>query len=289
LDYKSISAFVLSGRKDNDKNNKTRESIVGAIINGKIPEEYFRLSRLWNALRLAISRFTENLSSGTPIATQSLIHRGGRKYNYDFTVNINGTEHNVELKYNAEKVSDTPQFASPMNPSQYLESSYELFYYTNYLPRLANEFGLEMPSLERYLKEIHTNAPKCVAAFQELYYKGCQKSSKFTNDPEHLRFYETAKRIDEESRRAFIAENGLNIELLTAYLQKSQEGKIYMLYSRGTFHLYRSCVSDYTLVSYRKDPEKFRYVVKNASGCEFDVLLRWKNGNGIAYPAFQIS
>ena len=39
----SIHAFDLSSKGLNDKNNKTRDKVVSAIINGKIPNEYYDL------------------------------------------------------------------------------------------------------------------------------------------------------------------------------------------------------------------------------------------------------
>ena len=48
-------------------------------------------------------------------------------------------------------------------------------------------------------------------------------------------------------------------------------------------------LDDYIIESCVKEPSKFRYVCKTKSGVELTVLLRWKNGNGIAFPAFQIS
>jgi hypothetical protein len=46
---------------------------------------------------------------------------------------------------------------------------------------------------------------------------------------------------------------------------------------------------DYTIVSYVKDPQGSRYIATTKSNKQIRILLRWKNGNGIAYPAFQIS
>jgi hypothetical protein len=59
-----------------------------------------------------------------------------------------------------------------------------------------------------------------------------------------------------------------------------------MLYKSNKFHKQIVNIDDYELVRYEKYPERFRY---SASGNEINILLRWKNGNGIAFPAFQIS
>ena len=61
LIYKDINAFIVSSKKDNDKNNKTRENIIGAIINNKIPNEYYKYSRRWNNLKKSIEQYIYDL------------------------------------------------------------------------------------------------------------------------------------------------------------------------------------------------------------------------------------
>ena len=68
-----------------------------------------------------------------------------------------------------------------------------------------------------------------------------------------------------------------------------QKNKIYMLYKNNKFHKQIVNIDDYELVRCEKYPEKFKYLAYSASGKQIDILLRWKNGNGIAFPAFQIS
>jgi hypothetical protein len=176
-----------------------------------------------------------------------------------------------------------------MKPSQYLSSSYEEYYYTNYLPTLSTTGNLSIPSKEAYMAQIHTNKPKCIKDFQDLYYQGCEASSKFTNNELHIKFYEQAKQLSNESISSFIEQTSLNIGLLSEYLQASQNGKIYMLYSDGKFTKQSANLADYLIVSVVKNPKKFRYECTSANGKKINVLLRWKNGNGIAFPAFQIS
>ena len=134
INYYSISKFYTSQKKNNDSYNKSRESIIGAIINKCIPSDYFKYSSRWKNLRNEIYNFTNKLSSNE-IKTIECIHRGGRMYHYDFTILINDTEkYNIEFKFNAANISESPQFVSPMKPSNYLSNSYEEFYYENYLP-----------------------------------------------------------------------------------------------------------------------------------------------------------
>ena len=37
--------------------------------------------------------------------------------------------------------------------------------------------------------------------YQDKYYNGCKKSSKFTNNLDDINFYKLCKKIDQESRR----------------------------------------------------------------------------------------
>ena len=112
---------------------------------------------------------------------------------------INDIEIKIEFKFNAENVNDTPQFVSPMKPSQYLENSYEEYFYENYLKDISEKYILELPDKNLYLKQVHETYPECLKNYQEKYYKGCKKSSKFTNDDNDINFYEYCKKKSEES------------------------------------------------------------------------------------------
>jgi hypothetical protein len=83
------------------------------------------------------------------------------------------------------------------------------------------------------------------------------------------------------------AYSALTIEKLNQYLLQSQDEKIYILYKNGEFHLQLSNPDDYIIQTYEKQSN--RYVAITKSDKKIKILLRWKNGNGIAYPAFQIS
>jgi hypothetical protein len=176
-----------------------------------------------------------------------------------------------------------------MKPSQYLNNSYEEFYYENYLTKLATISNLEMPSKEDYLKQIHSDKPKCMKKYQEFYYNGCSDSSKFTGKQEHINFYNYAKELSNTSITEFINNSELNITMLSNYLQSTQLDKIYMLYTNNSLIKQTINMDDYTLISVIKQPDKYRYECTSKSGKKIKVLLRWKNGNGIAFPAFQLS
>jgi hypothetical protein len=203
---------------------------------------------------------------------------------------INETiSYNIEFKFNAQSVDEAPQFVSPMKPSQYLETSYEEYYYNNYLILLSNEFNLLLPDKTEYMHKIHSDKPKCMVEYQDKYYKESKGSSKYTKIEEDIKFYNRAKEVSKNSIKTFIENNNLKIDELTNYLLNTQTNKVYMLYKNGKIYL--ECINpeNYEIVSYKKEPELQRYVATTKTGIELKILIRWKNGNGIAYPAFQIS
>jgi hypothetical protein len=292
INDKSIHAFNLSTRQLNDKNNKTREHIIGAIINNKVPENYYILNK-WFYLKIKIFNYLKKLS-GKPYIKVECINRAGRRNKYDFLIKLfyddgSNQDFMIELKFNVSTIDDAPQFVSPMKPSQYMNNSYEDYYFENYLQKLSDMAHLKMPTKEEYLKQIHSNKPKCMKVYQELYYNGCAGSSKFTNKEEHIKFYNLAKELSNESIRLFITNTELNIGLLSNYLHTTQKNKIYMLYSNKAFILQQINIDDYTIDRVVKNANKYRYECISKNGKKINILLRWKNGNGIAFPAFQIS
>lgn len=288
INYKSIHSFIISNRNNNDTNNKIRETIIYSIINNKIPPCYFMYSRQWNKIKHNIFNYLQELYS--PIESVICKQKGGRKYNYDFEIIINNMYiFNVELKFNTLQMMDAPQFVSPMKPSQYLSSSYEEYYYDNYLYKLAQDGPFDVPLKAEYLSQIHNPKPLCLQSFQDKYYKGCKQSSQYSNDVNDIIFYEKAKQYSNESICQFIINNELNITLLSEYLIKSQQNKYYMLYKNNRFYLETINMDDFILVDYEKMPGLNSYRASSQSGKKINILLRWKNGNGIAFPSFQIS
>jgi hypothetical protein len=184
-----------------------------------------------------------------------------------------------------------------MKPSQYLSSSYEEYFYDNYMAKIsaaAQTAATQPPCRDIWLKQIHNNAPTCVKHLQDKYYAGCSGSSQFTNVEDDIAFYNLCKTLTKDSIATFIDKNELDAAKLSQYLRESQEGKVYMLFQptvSGPPHIGLQTVNstDYTIACYTKNPSKSRYDCETESGKKISVMLRWKNGNGIAFPAFQIS
>lgn len=281
-----------AGRSNNDKHNKIREDIIQAMPH--IDEDYFTDPEHGTSWRQIKTSFDLKMREICPsYSSYKIQHKAGRKFNYDFAVTFLDSNKTIiksvklEFKYNAASIDETPQFVSPMKPSQYLSQSFEEYYYLNYLVPLFNKFGLTIPELEIYLKQVHGNKPKCLEQAQLLYYQGCKQSSKYTGTENALAFYEECNKSSSDCIAKFISETDLDIEKLNLYLTQSQDEKIYLLYKNGEFHLQFSDSDDYIIQSYEKQTN--RYLATTNSNKKVKILLRWKNGNGIAYPAFQIS
>ena len=299
LSYHSINAFNKDSKGKNDKNNKVRENIIGAIINKYIPSNYFQYSRRWQHLHIALyacisKLFPENVYNNASYI--KLCHKGGRNYKYDFELYAYDCNNSMiiepiklELKFNAKCIEDTPQFVSPTKPSQYLTASYEEYYYDNYLPILANSANLTIPNKTDYLYQVHGIEPPVMVDYKKLYSEGGGSKSLYTGESNKVEFYNQAKKLSKESILNFITNEDLNVDELQKYIFKSQADKIYLLYYKGDFYTQIVNMDDYRITRVEKQPKLSRYDCYIQNGSKLEILLRWKNGNGIAYPAFQIS
>jgi hypothetical protein len=290
IHYSLIHTFQISKKWNNDKDNKIRETIIGAILNQKIPPIYFKYSYRWLDLKQKLNQYLHSLIQPFSIPIQRLEcrHTGGRNSYYDFHLIFNGNKNfYIEYKFNAQNVDEVPQFISPMRPSKYLNQNYEEFYYDYYLTQLFQAFDYTMPDKVEYLNTIHSIHPPCMIYYQNKYYKGCKSSRQFTNDPHDIQFYNLAKKLSEDSIIEFIHRTDLNMDLLSNYLIQTQQNKYYMLHKKNDIYIQKINMDDYKIVSYIKKGNKYIATTKNQK--KMNILLRWKNGNGIAYPAFQIS
>jgi len=283
---------VGAGRSDNDKYNKIREEIIQFMP--YIDEEYFNDPEHGASWRQIKTLFDLKMREICPLySSYKIQHKAGRNFNYDFDVSFIDNNNNLiktvklEFKYNAASIDETPQFVSPMKPSQYLSQNFEEYYYFRYLIPLLNKYSITVPELEIYLKQINGNKPNCMTEAQDLYYQGCDRSSQFTGTENAINFYKDCIKASSDCIKNFILETDLDFDKLNQYLIQSQDEKIYLLYKNGEFYLQFSNSDDYIIESYIKDTN--RYTATTKSGKKIKILLRWKNGNGIAFPAFQIS
>jgi hypothetical protein len=281
IQFMDIHVFDCSSKKqDNDSFNKKRETIISSILNQEIPEQYYISSLRWKRFRCQLEHYVNTLDNqaGCGISEFSpqvkCILKAGRNNNNDFTIVINSTSHNVEFKFGTECVNETPQFVSPMKPSKYLDKDFESWYYDHHLPTVATGASLEVPSKEEYLKTIHNNKVPCMKAFKEKY------------DTDKT-FNVLCKQVDKKAIRDFIQMSNIKVGDLSNYLSTSQKHKKYMCYKDGKLYYDTQEEGLYTIKEVVKR-ENTNYICLTESGMKLEVKLRFKNGCGLQFPAFQI-
>ena len=283
-------------RSFNDHNNKKREHIITHMSD--INEDYtshLKYGEDWKKLQTGFDAKMKDICPS--YCSYKIEHKAGRNFKYDYLISFLDEHKNkiatkkVEFKFNVATIDAAPQFVSPMNPSRFMTTSFEEYYYDNYLVNLLQKFGFEVPERSLYLKTVNQTTPKCMETAQQLYYQGASKksSSKYTGTIESLTFCNNCKKISKECISNFISNNELNIEVMNQYLIEGQANKIYLLYKNGEFNIQTMTPDDYTIASYSKNPKKSRFEAITKTNKKMNLLLRWKNGNGIAMTAFQIS
>lgn len=277
ITYRSIYYLDKSSKEENDTYNKSREYIIGAIINNVIDEHYYIYSRRWKKLRQQIQSYINILCDKHHIINYKkieCIHKAGRGNHYDFKLCIDDREFHIEFKYNSSIVNDAPQFVSPMKPSQYLNMEFEPWFYDNYLIQIANYGNLIMPDRDKYLKTIHSNKVECMNKFKDKY------------DTNSL-FKKYCQDIDKQSIRDFIQMTHIDMNNLSDYLLEGQKNKVYMCYKENKFHYDTIDESMYKIKCLDKK-ENTNYIYITYNGSKLEIKLRFKNGCGLQFPAFQI-
>ena len=290
--FEDINLFYSKSiRSKNDKSNKKREIIIDRIINDNILIEWLNNYK-WFTISHAIWNYLDDNKPFDYIAIKCKLIAGRKNNDFNITYfQINNIKTiKKEFKYNSSKISDCPQWVSPMHPSRYMDKNFEEYHYINHFSNISDIYGLEKPSKEDFVNKIHYEKPECVGEYQKLYYKGAKKSSQFTNNLEDINKYKKCKEISEKSIQEFLKTANLNIEKLNSYLIKSQKDKEYMLFDthKNKFINEKPDIKDYTIKNDSIKKTKNSFIGETESGKKISILLRWKNGNGIAFPAFQI-
>ena len=136
------------------------------------------------------------------------------------------------------------------------------------------------------MKSVHQPKPACLLSESEKYSKGYKKI-----DDESIAYYNKCCETTNRSLVNFLKRPDVQLDVikLNEYLERSQRDKIYLLFKDGTFYTEKHPKESYTITSYIKEESKHRFLASTENGEVVKILLRWKNGKGIAFPAFQIS
>lgn len=290
ISEKDIIVFSRpSTKKDNDIENKLREDIIYAIINNKIHKEYY-INENWKLLKINLNEYLNDtlgkkFLQNKEYDTIKCEMKAGRKFNYDFNIIFYKDKEiiktlPVEFKFNSKNIFDIPQFYSPTKPSEYFDYSYEKFYYKNYFYKLVKYIkdnklidNYYTPSEEEYIKKINNTSPDFCKDLKALY----------KNNPN---FKKIANKCAKDSIQKFISKNEINTTKLLDKIISTQSNKHYMLYYNNQFYYDSIDCKNIKILDTIKTKNSFKIYTNIFN---INVLLRWKNNNGIAFHAFQIS
>lgn len=283
IQIEDINSFkTKSSRSENGKKNEERENMILKCFNDKFIPSWISkdqnakkfMNSLWNCFIVIFGASYDSI----------LEKKGGRQYNYDYLLKNNDNNKKIEFKYNS-----MPQFANVPNPSTYFDINFEENYFNFYLKKFSEEKNIDIPEKNIYLKNVGKSSSPELSELQERYYQGCKKSSKFTNKEEDIKIYNELNILSRKCIKHFISNSNLNLPKLSSYLNESQKGKNYLVYNPKKNEFF--CITDnidYTIEKIVKKTYN-SIIVELKDKKKIKILLRWKNGNGVCFPALQIS
>ena len=274
-----IQAFSPSGgRAKNDANNRLREDALVEMSHTVIPE----CSLMKQGLDVSIATLCP-----FEFSRYQLTKKAGRGHNYDFDLTFyRGDEviHTVKLefKYGTTSIEKLPQFYQKNTVWEITPVLYhEFFYDGTYLEeiRMFCPDAPEKPDKDTYMRHIMKTNYSCHPFFEYLYNNEFVKKK-----DKHA--------IVKRSIRDFLTIYGsqINVEAVKQTFDKTQSNKQYLLYDHKSktfccqsFDFLSG--SELSFVCVKKD----NVVVLTNGIYEFNLLLRWKNHQGILNPAWQVS
>jgi hypothetical protein len=283
-----IALFYKKGssKETNDSENRIREDIL-VFLEKELPPEYADNLR-WSYL---YARFHETLKSICPTEYDHLqiIKKGGRSFNYDFEIIYFNSSNNeihrakVEFKHNTSTIDKMPQILSLQDKFGLIGAmSYSEYYYTHYLDAYLAVIGYtgDKPSLTEYVALVAGTAHEKHPMFgymRKAESGPCKaESADIVKESIHTYLYKyiVKFKVDEFSNK----------------LIESQKNKYFLLWDLKRFHVDMLTEKDLQILHINIKPSKknANTVIALSVKYEFQLLLRWRNHNGILNPAWQI-
>ena len=270
--------MITGHRSTNDENGKANQML---FLNMVTNDTKYR-QKLLDKLNIPFDDYVD------------IEEKAGRRYNYDFALNTKHGVYKLELKVgrNLDTIYKLPEILqlSINQMSEYMKDYIELC------------FNTWKSSTLKYLND---NKIKC-SELNELQfntYYGHVYNNKYnihTLYPEIYNMYKKDKRYNKLLSSIYhsLTEQYLNslkdtkyVNIIVSYLIeriKEQTDKVFILFnSSDTKAEYNiNYIQNFEYIDYEIDKCN---IVLNTNLYKFKCLLRWKNGNLLANPAFQIS
>ena len=290
------------GRDPNDSSNKIREKILVETVRGNTeqftndPVHKEAWSAFIKATKDAVKEVAKyiNIDSYDKIEVES---KGGRSKNIDLllTFFIHGKEPikiSLEFKFNATCIKNIPEWFNPAANKDFHNTYYAEFYYDNYLVQLRDIYKIKvpLPSKEDYVKYIHSDTPKgefLIALDAADRLDSPTRKKKATNGP----LLKLANDLYIQSSLGFLnkVKDQTKLDVITQEFQRANNDKVFLLYCSGKFYLDSISPDELIAKSVVEIKNDNTLVIQTAEeNTQHHMLLRWKNHNGILFPAWQV-
>ena len=288
------------GREKNDSSNKKREEILLHLFNTGLPEfetdpqHGSAWKKLNTEFRAIISQIAVryNLPADNPA---TITKKAGRGQHKDFVIQFTDSEGRVvevsmEFKFGANCIAGLPEFLNTPADKKFVDNFYASYYYKNYVPQLHALYKISepIPTEEEYVKHIHKNTAsikwlKALDAADRL--DSPNRKNKKMDGPLKKQLDILAK----QSITEYLDLVKVDLAALTAEFQQTQEDKNFVCYKDGKFYLDFFHPNELTAARYLPVKNGNTLVIESGiPTTQHHLLLRWKNHNGILFPAWQI-
>ena len=281
--------FQTSSREENGAVNDVRETILSIIYDA--PREFVEhetYGEKWRRVQHAWTKVIQQIAERIyiPLYDSVVVKKlGGRGKHHDHVITYYHQKReiasqNIEFKKGGTSIHDQPQFLSLPVSFGLFATTYDIFWYGHYLDKyLACDAGITetKPSLEDYLREVKKDTSSR-PFFQQL--KTREEESK-----------KEKFEVVNQSITDFLTQFGASLDI-TGFLEKvreSQTSKLFLLWSKDTFHLDEIVEDEMSSLSFHSI-KNGNVLVLQADKChtQYELLLRWRNHKGILNPAWQI-
>lgn len=284
----------INTKDKNDENNKKRELILENIMNFDKQNEFFKNKIYGNKWCNLLENLKNILKINKNFDDIKIISKGGRRNNYDFTINYYLNKEiiysipKVEFKFGENKIENLPQILNlPVHNSTKVFKSElytEYFKSNNYLKEICKIYNCEnlyINNNEEYLKNVSKTDYSCNPLFKFLYENEKKISEVFNK--KNILVNESIKNYLFKNLR----ENNIDYEAIEKKLKDTQLNKCFLLWDYNNFEIKYITEDDLTLTKEFSIKNNNTLVLKTLTR-SIELLLRWKNHKGILCPAWQI-
>jgi hypothetical protein len=283
--FQDIQYFKTAGvgKGSNDSLNNKRENVLRYLYN---PPAEFLDDPYWREMNTKWKMFLQTLCN-QDYDDVIVERKGGRKYNYDLEIQFQKDKKTVcsvkaEFKHNSKSIDGLPEYFSPAANKPYFAVTYGDYFYDNYVDKvcsLTEQARLLKPTKTEYIKFLYQNEYKKNQFFSCLYESETDAT-----------FYGQKQEIVKESIDVYLRTyiSSLDKALLSKDIKERQSGKVFILWDLKDFRSDSIREDEMEIVSASEIKNKNTIIAVSKAGTKHHMLLRWKNHQGILYPAWQV-